>query len=135
MATRDAGTVDGAVSDYQRVGGGPAVTAVVDRFYELLQEDPRLASYLDGQDGSELKQRHVRLVSQVLGGADADPDPDPGGGPDPAPVLTIDRDDYVPLVSYLMLALQESGVDPEIIVRTGATLAATERDIVALIDH
>ncbi|MGZ4426463.1 MAG: globin domain-containing protein [Nocardioidaceae bacterium] len=132
MATRDAGTVDDAGSDYQKVGGGPAVTAVVDRFYELLQQDPRLASYLDGQDGSELKQRHVRLVSQVLGGGT---DADPGGGADASPVLTIDRDDYVPLVSYLMLALQESGVDPEIIVRTGATLAATERDIVALIDH
>ena len=36
------------------------------------------------------------------------------------------------VVSYLVLALQEAGVDPEIIARMGPTLAAAEQDVVAV---
>ena len=36
---------EGSISDYERVGGAPAIRAVVDRFYELVLQDERLVSF------------------------------------------------------------------------------------------
>ena len=41
---------EGAPSDYDRVGGGAAVRSVVDRFYDLVLDDARLAGYFTGTD-------------------------------------------------------------------------------------
>ena len=35
-------------SDYEAVGGGPAIAAVVDRFYGLVLGDDRLRGFFDG---------------------------------------------------------------------------------------
>lgn len=122
------GTIDHAVSDYQRVGGAPAVTQVVDRFYQLLLEDKRLSAFFRDTDLPRLKRHQVLLISQVLGG------PAQYDGRDLREAhagLNIGVDDFGQVVSYLVIALQEAGVDPEIIARLGPTLAAAEKDIVA----
>jgi hemoglobin len=61
-------TTGGAVSDYDMVGGGPAVSAVVNDFYERVLSDPQLAPYFEGVDLARLKRHQVLLISQVLGG-------------------------------------------------------------------
>ena len=39
-------TTGGDLSDYDLVGGGPALSAVVNDFYERVLRDPQLAQYL-----------------------------------------------------------------------------------------
>lgn len=119
---------EGAQSDYERVGGGAAIRIVVDRFYELVLGDPQLAAYFTDTDLPRLKRHQVLLISQVLGGpADYD-----GRELRHAHAgMEISRQHFRLVVAYLAQALTEAGVDDEIIARVGATLAATEEDVVA----
>ena len=120
--------VEGAASDYDQIGGAPAVRVVVDRFYELLLGDDRLASYFDGIDLARLKRHQVLLISQVLGG------PASYDGRELSQAhagMGISREDFALVVSYLVQALQEAGVPDDIIGRVGETLAAVEGDVVA----
>jgi hemoglobin len=115
-------------SDYERVGGGPAIKAVVDRFYELLLGDQRLAGYFADTNLTQLKRHQVLLVSQVMGG------PAQYDGRDLRQAhagLRIGADDFALVVAYLVQALEEAGVPAEIIARVGAALGATKADIVA----
>ncbi len=128
MATQNTQAAEGAVSDYDRVGGGPAIRAVVDRFYELVLGDERLASYFHGTDVAQLKRHQVLLISQVLGGPASYDGRDLREAHDG---LQITRDAYDQVVAYLAQALQEAGVEQEIIARVGDVLAATQRDVVA----
>lgn len=120
---------EGASSDYERVGGAPAIRAVVDRFYELVLQDERLVSFFTDSNMPQLKRHQVLLISQVLGG------PASYDGRDLRVAhegLHISRDDFDVVVTYLVQALDEAGVDAEIIARVGAVLAATEQDVVAV---
>jgi hemoglobin len=59
------------MSAFDRVGGAPAVKAVVDRFYERVLADDELAKYFTNLDESglaQLKRHQVAMISQVLGG-------------------------------------------------------------------
>lgn len=59
------------MSAFDRVGGAPAVKAVVDRFYERVLADDTLAGYFTDLDESglaQLKRHQVAMISQVLGG-------------------------------------------------------------------
>jgi hemoglobin len=115
------------ISDYERVGGGPAVTAVVDRFYTTVLADPQLSGYFENVDLPRLKRHQVLLVSQVLGG------PAQYDGRDLASAhatLDVTKDDFGRVVEHLVAALKEASVPPDIIDRVGSTLAGTEADIV-----
>lgn len=62
---------DRELSAFDRVGGAPAVKAVVDRFYERVLADDTLARYftdLDASGMTQLKRHQVTMISQVLGG-------------------------------------------------------------------
>ena len=119
---------EGAPSDYDRVGGGAAVRSVVDRFYGLVLDDPRLETYFTDTDLPRLKRHQVLLVSQVLGGP---------AGYDGRELrqahagMDIGTEQFGLVVSYLAQSLSVAGVDRDIIDRVGATLAATEADVVA----
>ena len=54
---------------YDEIGGEPAVTAVVDAFYDRLVADPDLLSYFGGRDMARLKAHQRALVTVALGGA------------------------------------------------------------------
>jgi hemoglobin len=119
---------EGGPSDYDRVGGGAAVRSVVDRFYELVLDDLRLAAYFTGTDMQRLKRHQVLLVSQVLGG------PASYDGRDLREAhagMDISREHFGLVVAYLAQSLSEAGVDRDIIDRVGETLAATQDDVVA----
>jgi hemoglobin len=120
-------TTGGAVSDYEVVGGGPAVSAVVNDFYERVLSDPQLVHYFEGVDLPRLKRHQVLLVTQVLGG----PNGYDGRALDEAhDGLGITSDDFATVVGHLAAAMKGAGVPDDIIGRAGAAVVATEPDIV-----
>jgi hemoglobin len=120
-------TTGAGLSDYDVVGGGPAVSAVVDDFYEQVLRDPQLAPYFEGIDIARLKRHQVLLISQVLGGpANYD-----GRPLDQAHAsLGISHDDLAAVAGYLVAAMRDAGVPEDIIMRAIAVVASTEPDIV-----
>jgi hemoglobin len=120
-------TTRAAVSDYDAIGGGPAVSAVVNDFYERVLGDPQLAPYFEGVDMPRLKRHQVLLVTQVLGG----PDNYDGRPLDEAHAdLGVDHDDFAAVAGHLTGAMRDAGVPEDIIMRAIAVVAATEPDIV-----
>jgi hemoglobin len=120
-------TTGGAVSDYDAVGGGPAVSAVVNDFYRRVLADPGLAPYFEGVDMVRLKRHQALLVTQVLGGPEnytGRPLGEAHAG------LGIDHDDFTAVVGHLASAMKDAGVPDDIIGRAGAAVAATESVIV-----
>lgn len=114
-------------SDYEAVGGGPAIAAVVDRFYGLVLADDSLRGYFDGVEMARLKRHQVALVSQVMGG------PVEYTGRDLRAAHEgkgISSDDFGAVAGHLVTALTEAGVEPAIIDRTVTAVAGTQPDIV-----
>ncbi|HEY8456373.1 MAG TPA: group 1 truncated hemoglobin [Actinopolymorphaceae bacterium] len=117
-----------AVSDYYTIGGAPAVSAVVNRFYDLILADPLLASFFSDIDMPRLKRHQVLLISQVLGG------PAEYAGRELREAhahLAIGKQHFDRVVAHLVTALQEADVPSEIIDRVGAALAGAEKDVVS----
>ncbi|SRR6266536_1961437 len=114
-------------TDYDLIGGGRAVSAVVDRFYELVLADPQLAPFFTSSDMARLKRHQVLLVSQVMGG------PADYAGRDLQDAhagKNISSGDFGRVVVHLVTALQEAGVPAGIIDRVGVALGGTEKEIV-----
>ena len=120
-------TTGGGLSDYDLVGGGLAVSAVVNDFYERVLRDAELARYFDGVDLARLKRHQVLLISQVLGGpADYD-----GRPLDQAHAgLGISHDDLAAVASHLVAAMRQARIPEDILLRAIAVVASTEPDIV-----
>lgn len=114
-------------TDYEIIGGARAVATVVDRFYELVLADVELASYFTDTNLPRLKRHQVLLISQALGG------PAEYSGRDLQEAhagMRISNADFGRVVAYLVTALQEAGVPPEIIGRVGAVLGTSGPQIV-----
>lgn len=56
------------ISLYERIGGVPAITAAVDRFYERVLADSELKDFFNGVSMSRLKAHQFAFLSQALGG-------------------------------------------------------------------
>ncbi|HEU0180805.1 MAG TPA: group 1 truncated hemoglobin [Agromyces mariniharenae] len=126
-ANRDEQSDNQARSDYDAVGGGPAVAAVVDRFYVLILDDDRLRGYFDGVEMDRLKRHQTALVSQVMGG------PVEYSGRQLRTVHQgkgISTDAFTAVAGHLVTALTEAGVEPAIIDRTVTAVAGTAPDII-----
>ncbi|GAA2156391.1 hypothetical protein GCM10009844_44590 [Nocardioides koreensis] len=116
-------------SDYELVGGRPAVEALVDRLYQLVLDDERLAGHFEGADLAQLKSHQVQMVTQLLGG--------------PATFdrrnlrlayarMGLARADHENVWSYLVQVLVEAGMKPAIIGRVRDALADLGRSFVSL---
>lgn len=55
-------------SMYEKVGGEPAVEAVVADFYERVLTDDLLAPFFDGIDLARLRRHQIAFVAMALGG-------------------------------------------------------------------
>ncbi len=113
-----------ASTDYERVGGGAAIRVVVDRFYELVLGDARLATFFTGTDLPRLKRHQVLLVSQVMGG------PAAYDGRDLREAhagMEITAEQFGLVAAYLAQAMTEAGVDDEIVGRVLEVLAGGVR--------
>lgn len=115
-----------AATDFDRVGGAPAVEAVVDRFAALVMADAQLARYLAEGDLPGLKRHQVLLMAQVLGGS---PDAD---GQEQLARLDLDAEHGDLVASYLVQALIEAGVPGDVIGRVGRRLGESMSDVVVV---
>jgi len=115
------------VSDYQRIGGGRAVSAVVDRFYESVLADPQLAPFFVDTDLNRLKRHQVLLISQVMGGP---ADYDGQSLREAHSGMDINSAHFGRVVTHLVAALQEASVPDDVIGRLGAQLGEAEKDVV-----
>ncbi|GAA1557138.1 group 1 truncated hemoglobin [Kribbella hippodromi] len=114
-------------SDYDAVGGGPAIASVVELFYRNVLADPELSGYFANSDLTKLKRHQVQLVSQVMGGpvtyeGQALADAHKGRG--------ITGGDFGRVVVHLVGALEAHQVPDDIIGRVVKALGATQGDIV-----
>ena len=115
------------VSDYQRIGGGRAVSAVVDRFYESVLADPQLAPFFVDTDLNRLKRHQVLLISQVMGGP---ADYDGQSLREAHSGMDINSAHFGRVVTHLVAALEEASVPDDVIGRLGAQLGEAEKDVV-----
>ncbi len=53
---------------YEKLGGKPAVEAVVGEFYKRVLSDSSLKSFFDSTDMGRQKQHQVNFISMALGG-------------------------------------------------------------------
>ncbi|MBS2966608.1 group 1 truncated hemoglobin [Actinocrinis puniceicyclus] len=108
-----------APSQWERVGGAPAVRAVLDRFYTDLLAEPRLAAYFADASVESIKPHLAEVLKVVLGGPGAKTDID--------------------LATYLTRAHAQLAVSAEDYERTGEILVGAlaafdvEEDIVATV--
>lgn len=111
--------VASAPSQWERVGGAPAVRAVLDRFYADLLAEPHLAAYFTGTSAESVKPHLAEVLKVVLGGPGAKADLD--------------------LATYLTQAHARLGVSSEDYERTGEILVGAleafdvEEDIISTI--
>lgn len=118
-------------SDYERIGGAPAVRSVVQSFYESVLADPDLAGMFVDVDMSRLKRHQVQLISHVLGG------PVEYEGRDLRVAhegLAIRPRHFAAVVAHLVAALREADVPADVVDRVVAALAGSERDVVTVRD-
>jgi hemoglobin len=53
---------------YERLGGREAISAVVDRFYERVLADDRLADFFDDAEMERLRAHQTRFLAAATGG-------------------------------------------------------------------
>lgn len=114
-------------SDYDAVGGGPAVRVVVDDFYRRVLADPNLVGYFNGVDMAHVKRHQAALVSQVMGG----PVVYEGRALREAHArLGVTDEAFDRVAVHLHGALSDAGAPGPIVDRTIEAVAATRGDIV-----
>ena len=114
-------------TDYDRIGGGPAVGAVVDELYRRLTADEQVSHYFDDVSLPTLKRHQTLMITNILGG----PDRYDGRPLDQAHApLRINDADYDRVGSHLIACLQDAGVPDDIQGRVGAALGQARGAIV-----
>ncbi|MGL5866430.1 MAG: group I truncated hemoglobin [Dermatophilaceae bacterium] len=115
-------------SDYDRIGGAAALTAVVDEFYRRVLADDHLAPYFSETSMPALRRHQTLMLTTALGG----PDTYAGRPLDEAHSgLGVDDADYDRVGAHLTTCLSEAGVPADILGRVADTLAAVRPAIVA----
>jgi len=117
-----------AVSDYERIGGDPAVEVVSDRLCDLVLRDEPLAACFDGMGLAQIERHHQQLVAHALGA------PAGAGREDLRQAhacLPLDPDHVDQVACYLAQALHDVGAEPEVIARVGDALATARDEVVA----
>jgi len=120
-------TEQATLTDYEAVGGGPAVKAVVEDFYQRVLHDRQLTRFFAGADLPRLKRHQALLIAKVLGG----PDNYTGRSlRDAHSGLDITAADFARVMGHLGAALQHAGVPEEIVGRAAAAVQKTKPEIV-----
>jgi hemoglobin len=113
---------------YDEIGGAPAVTAVVDAFYERLLADPSLMSYFDGRDMTRLKAHQRALVTVALGGTSQQYD---GRMMHPAHAgLAITNEAFDRVLDHLLAVLTDVGLPAVTSAKVLAILQPLRADVV-----
>jgi hemoglobin len=114
-----------APSQWERVGGAPAVRAVLDRFYVDLLAEPQLAAYFADRDVDNIKPHLAEVLKVVLGGPGAKTDLDLAAYLTGAHAsLGVSAEDYKRTGEVLIGALAAFDVEEDIVSTIGAALEA-----------
>jgi hemoglobin len=119
-------TVVDARSAYERIGGGPAVKELVDRFYQRVLADKQLARFFS-VDMPRLKWHQATLLTSLLGG------PNEYQGRELGPAhrgLRIRRRHYGRVATHLVATMQSMNVPADVIDSVANTAAAVQDQIV-----
>jgi hemoglobin len=122
------------LSAFERVGGAPAVKAVVDRFYEHVLANDELVGYFAGLDEAgmtQLKRHQVAMISQVLGGPREYTGRDLADAHRPLNISEL----HYRRVSHLLVGTLWQFDVPEDIIFDVSELLATLQDVVATKDE
>lgn len=113
---------------YDEIGGAPAVTLVVDRFYDRLVADPTVNQYFAGKDMARLKAHQRALVTVALGGMS---ETYTGRLMGPAHAgLNITGDAFDRILMHLEAVLVDAGVAPITIGKIMAILEPLRPEVV-----
>lgn len=116
-----------APSQWERVGGAPAVRAVLDRFYVDMLAEPQLAAYFTGRSVDSIKPHLAEVLKVVLGGPGAKTDLDLGAYLTQAHAnLGVSSEDYGRTGEILVGALEAFDVEQDIISTIVAALKSVE---------
>ncbi|MCP2328523.1 hemoglobin [Hamadaea flava] len=115
------------VTNFELIGGAPAVREAVRRFYDRLVADPELAGFFSGVDLATLKRHQVDLLSMVLGGPSNYTGRDLG---EAHAHLAIDSQAYAKVGGHLVAVLAELGVPEHVIASVTETLTSVSPQIV-----
>ncbi|WP_327357040.1 group I truncated hemoglobin [Streptomyces sp. NBC_01304] len=96
------------LSIFERIGGEPAVAAVVDVFYQRVLADEQLARYFADTDFAALKAHQRSFIGHALG---ATTSYDGRAMGDAHAELDITEGDFDRVVGHLAVALADCGVD------------------------
>lgn len=53
---------------YERLGGEPAITAVVDKFYDFMMKDDRVNAFFKNTDMVKQRKSQASFITMVTGG-------------------------------------------------------------------
>ena len=115
------------LSDYEAIGGAPAVKLVIDDFYSRILDDRALAPFFAGVDLPRLKRHQALMVTKVLGG------PDRYTGRtlrDAHHAMAITSVDFGRVAGHLVAALRQAGVGEDVVDRAAAAVGHTKSEIV-----
>jgi hemoglobin len=126
-ANQDITVVADTRSAYERIGGGPAVKELVDRFYERVLADRQLARYFT-TDMKRLKWHQATLLTSLLGGPDAYEGRELAVAHGP---LRIRRRHYERVGAHLARTMESMRVPADIASSVAATVAAVQDQIVS----
>jgi len=116
-----------STSLYERLGGAPAVEAVVDELYRRIAGDPELAHFFDETDLRRHVMRVGVLITMVAGG------PAQYRGRDMATAhqrLAIEDHHFDLVAGHLVATLESAGADPRAADELVAIVASLRGDIV-----
>ncbi|MDQ6727243.1 MAG: group 1 truncated hemoglobin [Actinomycetota bacterium] len=113
---------------YDEIGSAPAVTAVVEAFYERLVGDDDLRGYFAGKDMGRLKAHQRALVSVALGGTSEEYT---GRMMQPAHAgLAITNEAFDKVLDHLSSVLTDAGVQAITSAKILAILEPLRSDVV-----
>jgi hemoglobin len=116
-----------APSQWERVGGAPAVRAVLDRFYVDMLAEPQLAAYFSSRSVDSIKPHLAEILKVVLGGPNVRTDLDLGTYLTQTHAdLAVSPEDYARTGEILIGALQAFDVDEDIMSTIVDTLKSVE---------
>jgi hemoglobin len=114
---------------YEELGGAPAISAVVDEFYERVLGDTSLAPMFGGVDLERLRRHQVRFFAFALGG----PNVYRGRSMREAHAgMNITEAQFGAVAGHLTEAMAACGVSPVLIETVIGQVAQLQGDVVGL---
>lgn len=114
-------------SYYERIGGAESIKIAVEKFYNAVLGDARLAPYFTDVDLVRLKRHQVAMLTTVFGGPNAYEGRELGTA---HAGMGITGDDYDLVCHHLVSVLQDLDVPADAIAHAGGVLTAVKSQIV-----